>query len=416
MLKCGLCCKSTHPASLNVKQHAPSSHRAIDRVSSRPLDKHLEVLRQQQRARARHRSTRPKEAHPLPRERGLDPAVLAVAAAALRRREANRALQQSALEALHALTPGTDCPEISRVLRRTNQHQKRPGTSHGMASTASLHLSRPAIPPRHPGRLKQPRTSKTRGAVVVKTATSTRRARPLSRPRSQTSHQYSPPIRLGDRATPTRPRSKTVNSPHPPGHCSHCGSVEPGVAAPGAARAKLWDAVRRSLSQQSQVSSVVSPLEALSISSAGPPLPSRTSSQQRALDQFVKQLETYADRRGVAGQVPVFTPTPESVLSYHTVSALLPYEADVLKAGLAVTSSQQARKPPMDHSPGTLTPEALGLDGHLAGKPLPRLPKGTSKADLHVAKSGQACAHQQNTGSDQTEVVFAADNQRWDSA
>ncbi|KAF0332133.1 hypothetical protein GQ607_000149 [Colletotrichum asianum] len=61
-------------------------------------------------------------------------------------------------------------------------------------------------------------------------------------------------------------------------------------------------------------------------------------------DRFTKQLEIYARRREAAGNLPVDTPTPESVVSLHTVNALLPYQDQFLAAGLAVTSDQQRPK------------------------------------------------------------------------
>jgi hypothetical protein len=423
MLECGLCCKTNGLATLNEKENAlhSHSHRAIDNVSHRPLSRSLEDLRRRQRDRPRPKKRAHKNqliASPS-FAGGIDPTVLAAAEAAIRRREANRALQQGALDALHALAPGTDCPEISRVIRRTDHPSTRRKTNRNMASTA-----RPAVPPRHPGRLKQARTSKPRGSVVVTAATSARKSRPLYQPRSHASTRQSPRIRPGSPSSVLRQRAKAANPPRPPSHCSRCGSVEPGMVVPNADKAKLWDAVRRSLSQQSRVSSIVSPLEALSITSAGPaPVPpSRTSSQQRALDQFVRQLETYADRRGVAGKVPVFTPTPESVLSYHTVSALLPYEADLQKAGLAVTSCQQARHSPTHRIFRAQTPEALGLDGQLVDKPLPKLPRRVITNEMAANGVARQYVHataqtaDEEPASDNTEVVFTADDERWDSA
>ncbi|KXH50828.1 hypothetical protein CSIM01_01677 [Colletotrichum simmondsii] len=52
-----------------------------------------------------------------------------------------------------------------------------------------------------------------------------------------------------------------------------------------------------------------------------------------------------------AGELPVSTPTPESVISLHTVTALLPYEEQFQAVGLAVTSEQQRQKLPPKSSP-----------------------------------------------------------------
>ncbi|KAF4825494.1 hypothetical protein CGCSCA5_v000244 [Colletotrichum siamense] len=60
---------------------------------------------------------------------------------------------------------------------------------------------------------------------------------------------------------------------------------------------------------------------------------------------------TFADFKEAAGKLPVNTPTPESVVSLHTVNALLPYQDQFLAAGLAVTSDQQRPKREPSASP-----------------------------------------------------------------
>ncbi|KAF5526774.1 hypothetical protein CGCA056_v000472 [Colletotrichum aenigma] len=60
---------------------------------------------------------------------------------------------------------------------------------------------------------------------------------------------------------------------------------------------------------------------------------------------------TFADFKEAAGNLPVNTPTPESVVSLHTVNALLPYQDQFLAAGLAVTSDQQRPKREPSASP-----------------------------------------------------------------
>ncbi|TDZ26663.1 Succinate dehydrogenase assembly factor 1 [Colletotrichum orbiculare MAFF 240422] len=101
--------------------------------------------------------------------------------------------------------------------------------------------------------------------------------------------------------------------------------------------------VLRSVSQQSQVSLLASPSRSPKPSSTSLQPPTRTSSRRREVDRFAKQLEIYAQRREAAGKLHINTPTPESGLSLHTVTALLPYQDQFLAAGLAVTSTQQGK-------------------------------------------------------------------------
>ncbi|KAI0483179.1 hypothetical protein GGR56DRAFT_229674 [Xylariaceae sp. FL0804] len=76
-------------------------------------------------------------------------------------------------------------------------------------------------------------------------------------------------------------------------------------------------------------------------------IPSRTSSQNRALRRFTRELEKYADAAGAAGKAPVVTPTvSESKPSFHTVKPLLPYRDEFRAAGLAVTSADQQERSP----------------------------------------------------------------------
>ncbi|KAE9578870.1 hypothetical protein CGMCC3_g5234 [Colletotrichum fructicola] len=146
-------------------------------------------------------------------------------------------------------------------------------------------------------------------------------------------------------AEPYRPLQETTSESHRQPAASNAKRF--GVADP-----QLRNAIRRSLSQQSQVSLLASPSKRSSIQSSGPRQPpSRTSSNRRAVDRFTKQLEIYAQRREAAGNLPVNTPTPESVVSLHTVNALLPYQDQFLAAGLAVTSDQQRPKREPSASP-----------------------------------------------------------------
>ncbi|KAF3012342.1 hypothetical protein E8E14_005106 [Neopestalotiopsis sp. 37M] len=111
----------------------------------------------------------------------------------------------------------------------------------------------------------------------------------------------------------------------------------------------VWAAIQRTLAQQNRVSSIV-PTEA-SPKKAGvirrPEVPSRTSSQRRALNHFARELEKYADAADATGKLPVITPT-ESDMKYslHTVKPLSPYRKQFEAAGLAVTADQQRNKSP----------------------------------------------------------------------
>ncbi|KAI1466910.1 uncharacterized protein F4812DRAFT_460468 [Daldinia caldariorum] len=114
----------------------------------------------------------------------------------------------------------------------------------------------------------------------------------------------------------------------------------------GLADPLVWDAINRSLGQQRQLSTLVIPEDAAVEHYQSSEIPSRTSSQRKALNRFTRQLEKYADATGAAGKVPVMTPTEsDSKLSYHTVQPLLPYQKEFQAAGLAVTSAEQSRRP-----------------------------------------------------------------------
>ncbi|OTA64853.1 hypothetical protein K449DRAFT_404346 [Hypoxylon sp. EC38] len=124
----------------------------------------------------------------------------------------------------------------------------------------------------------------------------------------------------------------------------------------GAAREKrfgladpvVWDAINRSLDQQRRLSTLVIPEGVVigSIQQSG--IPSRTSSQRKALNRFTRQLEKYADVAAAASNPLIMTPTEsESKVSYHTVQPLLPYRKEFQAAGLAVTSAEQSRGSPL---------------------------------------------------------------------
>ncbi|KAI1372702.1 hypothetical protein F4677DRAFT_462846 [Hypoxylon crocopeplum] len=115
----------------------------------------------------------------------------------------------------------------------------------------------------------------------------------------------------------------------------------------GLADPVVWDAINRSLVQQRRLSTLVIPEETAVDHMQQLDVPSRTSSQRKALNRFTRQLEKYADVAGAARKVPVMTPTEsDSKVSYHTVQPLLPYRKEFQAAGLAVTSTEQSRGPP----------------------------------------------------------------------
>ncbi|KAI0135068.1 hypothetical protein F4814DRAFT_436862 [Daldinia grandis] len=118
----------------------------------------------------------------------------------------------------------------------------------------------------------------------------------------------------------------------------------------GLADPLVWDAINRSLVQQRQLSTLVIPEEAAVEHFQSSEIPSRTSSQRKALNRFTRQLEKYADTAGAVGKAPVRTPTDsDSKMSYHTVQPLLPYQKEFQAAGLAVTSAEQSRRPLVKH-------------------------------------------------------------------
>ncbi|KAI0854119.1 hypothetical protein F5Y00DRAFT_256618 [Daldinia vernicosa] len=118
----------------------------------------------------------------------------------------------------------------------------------------------------------------------------------------------------------------------------------------GLADPLVWDAINRSLVQQRQLSTLVIPEEEAVEHFQSSEIPSRTSSQRKALNRFTRQLEKYADAAGAAGKAPVMTPTDsDSKMSYHTVQPLLPYQKEFQAAGLAVTSAEQSRRPLIKH-------------------------------------------------------------------
>ncbi|KAI1495731.1 hypothetical protein F5X99DRAFT_414825 [Biscogniauxia marginata] len=152
-----------------------------------------------------------------------------------------------------------------------------------------------------------------------------------------------------------------------------------GIADPAA-----WDAINRALMQQRRLSSFIvaddlgeMPRRKSRVRSRTPAIPSRTSSERRALSHFTRELEKYANVAGVARKAPVITPTEsESKVSYHTVKPLLPYRDEFEAAGLAVTSAEQRHQSPaktnvriplrksgLHANPNTSRKQGVELDG-----------------------------------------------------
>lgn len=105
----------------------------------------------------------------------------------------------------------------------------------------------------------------------------------------------------------------------------------------------VWAAIQRTLAQQNRLSSIA-PHEASPVKAGSTrrQVPSRTSSQRRALTHFARELEKYAHVTDAAGKLPVITPTEsDEKFSLHTVEALFPYKKEFEAAGLAITADQQ---------------------------------------------------------------------------
>ncbi|KAK3329742.1 hypothetical protein B0H66DRAFT_541949 [Apodospora peruviana] len=156
------------------------------------------------------------------------------------------------------------------------------------------------------------------------------------------------------------------------------------------------ESVRRSLSQQQQLSSLIpSGHQSAAVrpkpSDQGCPQPpvipttkedpvpatganniqSRSSSQEKVLDKFAKELEAFAKVTEVPRNVPTATSTTsEAHDSVKTVQELLPYRQQFQEAGLAVTSLDQ-RVPPksrkrLPHRLDSSADDRLRFDGGVA--------------------------------------------------
>ncbi|KAI0173416.1 hypothetical protein GGR52DRAFT_580071 [Hypoxylon sp. FL1284] len=147
----------------------------------------------------------------------------------------------------------------------------------------------------------------------------------------------------------------------------------------GVADPVVWDAINRSLVQQRQLSSLIVPGATSTQAIPDLEVPSRTSSQHKALNRFTRQLEKYANVTRAASNVPVplITPTEsDSKVSYHTVKPLLPYQKEFGDAGLAVTSVEQSRRSPVrlkgdqarEDRPSESSKEPMEANGDLDGQ------------------------------------------------
>ncbi|KAK8140234.1 hypothetical protein PG984_000300 [Apiospora sp. TS-2023a] len=139
-----------------------------------------------------------------------------------------------------------------------------------------------------------------------------------------------------------------------------------------------WDAIHRTLAQQRRLSYLIPSGQFADDALDSSSIPSRTSSQRKALRHFTKELEKYAKAAGAAGKLPVITPTEsDSKPSIHTVKPLLPYRSEFQAAGLAVTSEEQKGKLPTEAAGNSFglnwvngkkrrnsLPLAAELDGH----------------------------------------------------
>ncbi|KAK0657444.1 hypothetical protein B0T16DRAFT_488584 [Cercophora newfieldiana] len=135
------------------------------------------------------------------------------------------------------------------------------------------------------------------------------------------------------------------------------------------------ESVRRSLSQQHRLSSLVPSDDSSTLPKANrleqrcpvsPPvltvLPAssqntktsraRSSSRQKRLDTFTRELEEYVIAAGAVGKLPASTSSGgETHVSVHTVKEFLPYRQQFREAGLAVTSTDQKARARKEASP-----------------------------------------------------------------
>ncbi|KAI1143330.1 hypothetical protein F5Y05DRAFT_149601 [Hypoxylon sp. FL0543] len=168
----------------------------------------------------------------------------------------------------------------------------------------------------------------------------------------------------------------------------------------GLADPVVWDAINRTLDQQRRLSTMVIPEEPVVWPIQPSRVPSRTSSQRKALNRFTRQLEKYADVAGAVRNPLIMTPTEtESKVSYHTVQPLLPYRRQFQEAGLAVTSAEQSRGSPLRPR------RSRELINHL-----PRNVMAPTQMTAHSDGQGSASSEQFSSSSGSYVVFTAADH------
>jgi hypothetical protein len=114
-------------------------------------------------------------------------------------------------------------------------------------------------------------------------------------------------------------------------------------------------------------------------------VPSRSSSQRRALHKFEKELEKFAKISAPRGRKVIATPTvSETPLSLDTIQEFMPYRSQFQAAGLAVTSADQ--RSPRKHGKAAIQkidvgrgkPLRLHLDGGNEHTPSSQSPTSTT--------------------------------------
>ena len=151
------------------------------------------------------------------------------------------------------------------------------------------------------------------------------------------------------------------------------------------------ESVRRSLSQQNRLSSLVPSDDSSTLPNPNgveqrcPVAPlvlgvlpassqntkfsrARSSSRQKTLNSFARELEEYVVSTGAVGKLPASTSSGgETHVSVHTVKEFLPYRQQFRDAGLAITSADQKVKAKREDNPrlqnGGSGDPRLRLDG-----------------------------------------------------
>lgn len=393
MLNCDTCFRSSICSTPTIPRSAPGqAHQAAINVLRKPLNNSLELLRRHQRIISR---SRPPKNSRLPSGKRVSrrprvyssyaaPTVYALLLKAKKRpplkfRDEAAVYVAAAPHPLQNQHPTDDTAYLhSRYVKSKRSRlpcERHPTMAFSKINNPSDDSDPPPIPPRHPSRTgRYPHNSGGSSSYTLEASIPSmpRRQAPIPRP-------------MRSSVSTLRGSARRKGTYHP--------DAEP----------RFREVLRRSLSQQSRVSSILSPLETITASSDDIACPSRTSSQRKALDQFTRQLETFAKLRGVTGKVPVFTPTPETIISYHTVSPLLPYQAEFQQAGLAVTSEEQRART------GHYKRDFKGDDLNAQDGAGPLLFDG---ADRDMPLGLSRCSASTNG----TEILFSDNSNGWDLA